>query len=109
MPKDKITLQWHSANQDNFRKSLSSMWQYDPPLEVTARLGLKGLLPQEAMDEILEIASKYQLDIRITLTGTSEDAEGTQLVLWPPGSQSVRDAEEVVRNYRPPSDEDAVS
>ena len=99
MANQEISVRWNSSDVGGYEVSLNVLRQYDPAPEITAALSVKGMLPLEAMDQIVAIAAEHGAEIGLRLRASwPKGNEMAQLRLFPPiNSQTSFDGSEAER------------
>ena len=104
MPRQ-IAIRWDSRDGGDYGASVQAMREYLPMPTIEASVRLKGIIPEQALADIVDIAGEYLLDMQVTITATWDDeSEIGQLRLFGP-PESVRAQQRALLVVNAPSDE----
>ena len=81
----KIQIQWDSGMDDDFEASMQALDAYRPSPEIKVNTRLKGVMPPDAIKEIVRLAELHQVEVQVTLTAAWEaDQSPFQFRLFSP-------------------------
>ena len=90
-----ISIRWNSDMGQDYQASISALQQYFEPPDIKVSARLKGDMPAGAVQDLVDLARNYDMEINVTLTATWDDeANVQQLRLFGPVPRLVtRDGE----------------
>lgn len=85
-----ISIRWNSDMGQNYGASAQALKQYSPPPALSASVRLKGDMSELALQQLVDLASEYGMEVNVTLTATwADEADVQQLRLFGPKPRFV--------------------
>ena len=106
---DQIQIRWSTWSGSNYDDSMAALKEFDPIPNVRAALSVKGSMPKEAIDRIMDIVNEFDADANIMLTATwGKDQAPNQLRLFGPNAtpNARRRGRKAVQEPDPPAADD---